>query len=259
MDIKIKVYCFRNLDSENFKVALLNNENAFDSFIDDSKPLKGFFKILLSFMLKDEFNSQEVGPILDEKNGFYAFDNNCKILNIDNHANYYQIEDNDTIHLLFNSRKFPPEIATHLIKPLIIKNKPNSIFISHGRNDDWREVQAFLEKTLNYNTIELAQQPNKGRNGILKLSQESDKCICATIIMTGDDETKEGEIRARENVIHEIGYFQGKYGLDKIILLHEKGVNIPSNIHGIVYIPFEKNLIKMAFGDLINELKEIIK
>lgn len=43
------------------------------------------------------------------------------------------------------------------------KEKQNRIFISHGRSSEWYKVQAHLEKDLNYETLELAQQPNTGR------------------------------------------------------------------------------------------------
>ena len=76
--------------------------------------------------------------------------------------------------------------------------------------------------------------------------------------MTGDDMAADGEIRARENVMHEIGFFQGKYGLSNVVLLHEAGVNIPSNIHGLVYISFPKDTIEATFGELMRELKVIL-
>ena len=76
--------------------------------------------------------------------------------------------------------------------------------------------------------------------------------------MTGDDITTEGEVRARENVMHEIGFFQGKYGLCNVVLLHEDGVNIPSNIHGIVYIGFPKDTCEATLGALTRELKVLM-
>ncbi|MES2050039.1 MAG: TIR domain-containing protein [Pseudomonadota bacterium] len=50
-----------------------------------------------------------------------------------------------------------------------------------------------------------------------------------------------------------MGYFQGRYGFDLIILLHEEGVNIPSNIHGVVYTPFPKDLVSASFEVLVRE------
>ena len=46
------------------------------------------------------------------------------------------------------------------------------------------------------------------------------------------------DIRARQNVVHEIGFFQGKYGRSRVVLLAEQGVEIFTNISGIVRIDF---------------------
>lgn len=133
--------------------------------------------------------------------------------------------------------------------------KKNRIFISHGQSKEWYKLQVHLERVLEKSTLELAQEPNLGRTILQKLSEEAEKCFLAIIVMTGDDITAHNEIRARENVMHEIGYFQGLYGLSNIILLHEEGVNIPSNIHGLVYISFPKDTIEATFGAIIQELK----
>lgn len=133
--------------------------------------------------------------------------------------------------------------------------KAQRIFISHGSSKNWMQVQSYIEKDLEIDTLELAQEPNKGRTVLQKLNEESDKCSYAVVVMTGDDIISEDETRARENVLHEIGFFQGKYGLEKVCLLYEEGTNIPSNIHGLVYIPFPKNIITATFGSLSRELK----
>jgi predicted nucleotide-binding protein len=133
-------------------------------------------------------------------------------------------------------------------------SRPARVFISHGRAPDWREVQSFIERDLKMGTLELAQEPNQGMSILTKLVTAADQCDSAVIVMTGDDFDSEGQIRARENVIHEIGYFQGKYGLSRVVLLHEEGVNIPSNIHGLVYTPFPKGVIGATSGLLAREL-----
>jgi len=138
------------------------------------------------------------------------------------------------------------------------RERKSRVFISHGRSGEWNKVQNFLEKDLEIPTLELAQQPNLGRTVLQKLEEESSKCSIAVIVMTGEDLTNDGEIRARENVMHEIGYFQGKFGLQNVVLLHEQGVNIPSNIHGLVYIGFPKDTAEAALGALTREMKVLI-
>ena len=128
------------------------------------------------------------------------------------------------------------------------------VFISHGLPPDWRDVQGYIERDLRIPTLELAQEPNRGRTVLQKLAEESNRCSYAVVVMTGDDKIEDGVTRARENVMHEIGFFQGKFGLANVCLLHEEGVNIPSNIHGLVYIPFPKGVVSAAFGALGREL-----
>ena len=132
---------------------------------------------------------------------------------------------------------------------------PLRIFISHGSSEVWRAVQAYIEKDEGIDTLELAQQPNLGRTILQKLDEESSKCSYAVIVMTGDDQISENERRTRENVMHEIGFFQGKFGLSNVCLLYEEGTNIPSNIHGLAYIPFPKDSIESTFGALSRELR----
>ena len=79
------------------------------------------------------------------------------------------------------------------------------------------------------------------------------------IVMTGDDIANAGEPRVRENVMHEIGFFQGRYGRKAVILLHEDGVNIPTNLSGLVYVAFPKGNIEAGFHVLQRELKAIYK
>ena len=115
-------------------------------------------------------------------------------------------------------------------------------------------MQSFIERDIRISTLELAQEPNLGRTVLQKLEQESSRCTSAVIVMTGDDIDLEGNRRARENVLHEIGYFQAKFGLSAVCLLHQEGTNIPSNIHGLVYIPFTEGCVEATFGALTREL-----
>lgn len=144
--------------------------------------------------------------------------------------------------------------ANSELVPPAVEVRPQRVFISHGRSPDWREVQAYIDRDIKLPTLELAQEPNQGMTILGKLVEAAEQCDCAVIVMTGDDLDADGQARARENVIHEIGFFQGKYGLSRVVLLHEEGVNIPTNIQGLVYTPFPKGVVQATFGLLVREL-----
>lgn len=140
-----------------------------------------------------------------------------------------------------------------------VREKPRRVFVTHGRAQDWRAVKDYIETDIQLRTAELAQQPNLGRTVIEKLFDTADECDSAVIVMTGDDVTEQGEPRVRENVMHEIGFFQGRYGRDRVILLHENNVNVPTNLSGVVYSAFPHGSIEACFHLLQRELKSMYK
>jgi len=50
---------------------------------------------------------------------------------------------------------------------------------------------------------------------------------------TGEDETKDGKLLARQNVVHEAGLFQGKLGFTRAIILLEEVTEGFSNLAGL--------------------------
>ena len=70
------------------------------------------------------------------------------------------------------------------------------------------------------------------------------------VIMTAEDETNEGAMRARMNVIHEVGLFQGRLGFTRGIVMLEDGCEEFSNIQGLGQIRFPKGRISAAFEDV---------
>jgi predicted nucleotide-binding protein len=134
---------------------------------------------------------------------------------------------------------------------------PRRVFISHGRSKDWYEVQQYVERDLALRTMELSQEPSQGKTIIEKLESGASQCDSAVIVMSGDDSDADGAARVRENVMHEIGYFHAAYGRSRVVLLHEDGVSVPTNLAGIVYSAYPKGLVKATFGELGRELHAI--
>ena len=124
------------------------------------------------------------------------------------------------------------------------------VFIGHGRSYMWRELKDFLEDRLGLLVDEFNRVPPAGIPTSGRLSAMMDTSAIAFLIMTGEDEEPNGQLRARENVVHEAGLFQGRLGFERTIILLEDGCQEFSNIHGLGQIRFPKGNIKAAFEDI---------
>ncbi len=133
-------------------------------------------------------------------------------------------------------------------------SQPNSasttIFIGHGHSPLWLELKYFLEERLGLSVDEYSRVSNAGRPTTHRLSEMLDSATAAFLLMTGEDETAEGKLRARENVVHEVGLFQGKLGFERAIILLEEGCEEFSNIIGLEQIRFDKDKIDAAFEQI---------
>ena len=77
----------------------------------------------------------------------------------------------------------------------------------------------------------------------------------ALIVLTAEDEMADGEYHARQNVVHEIGLFQGKLGFNRAIAVVENDVELFSNLDGIQQIRFDKGNIRATYGDVLATLR----
>jgi predicted nucleotide-binding protein len=76
----------------------------------------------------------------------------------------------------------------------------------------------------------------------------------AVLVHTAEDEQTDHSLRARENVVHETGLFQGRLGFTRAIVLREEGCEPFSNESGITEIRFTKGNIRETFGELVATL-----
>ena len=119
------------------------------------------------------------------------------------------------------------------------------IFIVHGSNVAAREAVARFIERLELRAIILHEQPSNGRTLIEKFEDHSTNAGFAVVILTPDDigapydKPEEGKPRARQNVIFELGYFVAQLGRDRVCALYKKGVEIPSDYQGVVYIELD--------------------
>ena len=119
----------------------------------------------------------------------------------------------------------------------------DEVFIVHGHDNEAKETVARLVENLGIEATILHERTNRGKTIPEKFEEHAGKVGFAIILLTPDDvgkskdETGEPKPRARQNVILELGYFWGKLGRDRMCVLYKEGIELPSDVHGIVYVP----------------------
>jgi predicted nucleotide-binding protein len=117
------------------------------------------------------------------------------------------------------------------------------IFIGHGRSNMWKDLKDFLQDRLQLSWDEFNREPQAGRTAKERLEEMLEHACFAFLIMTAEDEHADQKFHARENVVHEVGLFQGRLGFNKAIILLEDGCEPFSNVHGLTQIRFPKGHI----------------
>lgn len=134
-------------------------------------------------------------------------------------------------------------------------NEPEEVivFIGHGASSHWRDLKDHLQDKHQIK-IEAYETGARAGHTIRDILEDmSKKSTFALLVMTAEDMQGDGQIRARQNVIHEIGLFQGKLGFNRAIVMMENGVEEFSNISGVQQIRY--NNISETFGEVLATIK----
>ena len=130
------------------------------------------------------------------------------------------------------------------IPPIAPLSGTRRVFVVHGRDEAAKEAVARFLAKLDLEPIILHEQPNQGRTVIEKFEENADVDF-AVVLLTPDDVghladgSDEPMLRARQNVLFELGYFVGRLGRTRVCALHKGGVEILSDYHGVIYVPMD--------------------
>jgi len=137
---------------------------------------------------------------------------------------------------------------------LIPKVRPR-VFIGHGRSELWRELKDHLQDKHEVTVEAFESGARAGHTARDILEGLVKRSSFALLVFTAEDEQADGTVRARQNVVHETGLFQGRLGFPRAIVLIEDGAEDFSNIHGIQMIRFGKGNIRETFGEVLATLR----
>jgi predicted nucleotide-binding protein len=142
--------------------------------------------------------------------------------------------------------KLPEESAPTALQP--------RIFIGHGRSAQWRDLKDHLTDKHGYQVVAYEVGARAGHTIRDILDEMLAQSSFAFLVMTAEDEAGDGQMRARQNVVHELGLFQGKLGFARAIVIVERGVELFSNIDGVQQLRFSEENIAEVYGDVLATL-----
>ncbi len=110
------------------------------------------------------------------------------------------------------------------------------------------EVKDFLQSQCrNCTVLDWLVDFRRGHTIIEEIERTAHRISGAVFLITKDDEfvTSRHDIAGRkyyprDNIVFEVGFFAGRLGRRRVACLVERGVEIPSDLLGVLYIPLSK-------------------
>ncbi|WP_428064949.1 TIR domain-containing protein [Candidatus Avelusimicrobium facis] len=150
------------------------------------------------------------------------------------------------------------DVTSQILNNQIGKNK--KIFVVYGHDEIAKTQLEALLRRWDLQPIILDQEASCGQTIIEKLEAYISEVSYAIVLATPDDEGKaikeaQSKKRVRQNVVLELGMFLAKLGREKVAILLKEDPDFekPSDIQGLIYIPFQTKVDDAAIS-LVKEL-----
>lgn len=152
-------------------------------------------------------------------------------------------------------------VASAAVVPARQSNN-TKVFVVYGHDETARNHLEAMLRRWNLEPLILDQLPSEGQTIIEKLEKYTAEVKFAVVLATPDDQGNkagredEKAYRARQNVVLELGMLLTRLGRSRVAILLKQQANMerPSDIQGLIYIPFKDDLQKEAGTILAKEM-----
>lgn len=156
--------------------------------------------------------------------------------------------------VLARMANFFEDAAKEFVTPTPPPPRPR-IFIGHGGSTQWQALHIYLGDQMGYEIEAFETLPRAGHTIKEVLDSALATSDIAILVMTAEDEQADESMRARQNVVHETGLFQGRLGFHRTIVLLEEGTEDFSNLAGLQELRYPAGSIRTTYGDIISTLQ----
>lgn len=151
------------------------------------------------------------------------------------------------------SNPWTSHLASHIVT-VLGANRPSKILLIHGHAMDRAELQEWLKHEELADPVVMAQEFTAGQTLPEKFELLASEADAAIALATPDDlasttsQTNMKKLRARQNVWVEVGWFWGRLGRHRVLLLVRGDVEIPSDLDGIEYHAYQSSVLEAKAG-----------
>jgi predicted nucleotide-binding protein len=151
------------------------------------------------------------------------------------------------------SNPWTSHLASHIVT-VLGADRPSKILLIHGHATDKAELQEWLKHEELADPIVMAQEFTAGQTFPEKFEFLAGEVDAAIALVTPDDlastasQTDVTKFRARQNVWVEVGWFWGRLGRHRVLLLVRGEVEIPSDLDGIEYHAYQRTVLEAEAG-----------
>jgi hypothetical protein len=149
------------------------------------------------------------------------------------------------------SNPWTSDLATHVLT-ILGANRPSKVLLIHGHAKDRVELETWLQHQKLADPVVMGQQFTAGQTLPEKFEYLAGEADAAIALATPDDlasTVSRAEVtraRARQNVWVEAGWFWGRLGRSRVLLLVRGDVEIPSDLDGIEYHSYQQSVLELA-------------
>lgn len=126
----------------------------------------------------------------------------------------------------------------------------NKVFVVYGHDTNARTQLEAMLRRWDLEPLILDQLVSSGQTIIEKLEEYTSQVKFGIVLATPDDigypkkDESKKKFRARQNVVLELGMLLSKIGREKVAILLSQSDDMenPSDIQGLLYIPFKENV-----------------
>ncbi|MDR2890015.1 MAG: nucleotide-binding protein [Alistipes sp.] len=198
-------------------------------------------------------NKQEIIKLLDS--------NSINVINerrVNDCGDKLDLSNGAIINIFDNGNVYVQGKNTEIVKSLIFgansnntAKKNNKVFVVYGHDMMARTQLEAMLRRWDMEPLILDQLPSSSNTVIEKLEEYTKQVEFGIVLATPDDMgyaaqdgPERAKCRVRQNVVLELGMLLASTGRDKVAILLKTKDNFekPSDIDGLIYIPFEKNV-----------------